>query len=226
VTGTTPAPDIRVLIVEDHPMVADGLARVLAAEDGVEVVATAANVAEGLRRALTARPDVAVLDQNLPDGEGTDLARRLREETPATAVVILSALAEEALVSEVVDAGCSGLVSKSRGAGDLVRAVRAAAAGETFLSADALRALTTRKATGPAVPGLTTREVEVLQCLADGLSNQAIGQRLYLSTNTVGNHLQRAMAKLGAHSKLEALVIGVRLGIVELRRPEGRAGVS
>jgi DNA-binding NarL/FixJ family response regulator len=226
VTDTTGAPDIRVLIVEDHPMVADGLARVLAAEDGVEVVATAANVAEGLRRALTARPDVAVLDQNLPDGEGTDLARRLREETPATAVVILSALAEEALVSEVVDAGCSGLVSKSRGAGDLVRAVRAAAAGETFLSADALRALTTRKATGPPGPGLTTREVEVLQCLADGLSNQAIGQRLYLSTNTVGNHLQRAMAKLGAHSKLEALVMGVRLGIVELSRPEGRGRAS
>jgi DNA-binding NarL/FixJ family response regulator len=122
-----------------------------------------------------------------------------------------------------VDAGCSGLVSKSRGAGDLVRAVRAAAAGETFLSADALRALTARKTTGPG-SDLTAREVEVLQCLADGLTNQAIGQRLYLSTNTVGNHLQRAMAKLGAHSKLEALVMGVRLGLVELSRPEGRVG--
>jgi DNA-binding NarL/FixJ family response regulator len=222
-TDPTVIREIRVLIVEDHPMVADGLARVLAAEDGMEVVGTAANIADGLRRALAARPDVAVLDQSLPDGHGTELARRLRQEIPATAVVILSALAEEALVSDVVDAGCSALVSKSRGAGDLVRAVRAAAAGETFLSADALRALTARKSGGQAGPGLTAREVEVLQCLADGLTNQAIGRRLYLSPNTVGNHLQRAMAKLGAHSKLEALVIGVRLGLVELTRPEGRA---
>jgi DNA-binding NarL/FixJ family response regulator len=223
VSEPQPASPVRVLIVEDHPMVADGLARVLAAEDGLEVVATVANAADGLSRALAVRPDVAVLDQNLPDGQGTDLARRLRAESPGTAVIILSALAEEALVSEVVDAGCSGLVSKSRGAGDLVRAVRAAAAGETFLSADALRALTARKAAGPG-SDLTAREVEVLQCLADGLTNQAIGQRLYLSTNTVGNHLQRAMAKLGAHSKLEALVMGVRLGLVELFRPEGRVG--
>jgi DNA-binding NarL/FixJ family response regulator len=221
----TEAAIVRVLIVEDHPMVADGLARVLTAEDGIEVVATASTVADGLWRALATRPDVAVLDQCLPDGQGTDLARRLRAEVPGTAVVILSALAEETVVGDAVDAGCAGLVSKSRGAGDLIRAVRAAAAGETFLSADALRALTTRNSAGHPGFDLTRREVEVLQCLADGLSNQAIGQRLYLSTNTVGNHLQRAMAKLGAHSKLEALVMGVRLGLVELSRPAGRAGV-
>src|SRR5688572_29948933 len=178
-TDTTETKEIRVLIVEDHPMVADGLARVLAAEAGLEVVATAASVADGLRRALATRPDVAVIDQNLPDGHGTDLARRLRQEMPATAVVILSALAEEALVIDVVDAGCSALVSKSRGADDLVRAVRAAATGETFLSADALRALVARKSTGPPGSSLTPQEVEVLQCLADGLTNQAIARRLY-----------------------------------------------
>ena len=94
--------------------------------------------------------------------------------------------------------------------------VRAAAAGETFLSAEALRALAAPKSAAPAPSGLTFREIEVLQCLADGLSNQAIAERLYLSPNTVGNHLQRAMAKLGAHSKLEALVIGVRRGLIAL----------
>lgn len=215
---------IRVVIVEDHPMVADGLARVLAAEDGLEVAATAANLADGFRRIRSEAPDVAVIDQCLPDGQGTDLARRVREDVPGTAVVILSALAEEAVVIDAVDAGCSGLVSKARGAGDLVRAVRAAAAGETFLSADALRHLTASRSQRQPGLDLTQREVEVLQCLADGLTNQAIGKRLYLSTNTVGNHLQRAMAKLGAHSKLEALVVGVRLGLVELPGPGDRVG--
>jgi DNA-binding NarL/FixJ family response regulator len=212
---------VTVLIVEDHSMVAEGLSRVLAGEGGYEVVAMAASVAEGLRQARDARPDVAVVDQNLPDGHGTDLARQLREESPGTAVVIVSAMAEETIVGDAVDAGCSGLVSKGRGSVDLVRAVRAAAEGQTFLSADALRALTQRKRAPKPAVDLTPREIEVLQCLADGLTNQAIGQRLYLSPNTVGNHLQRAMAKLGAHSKLEALVTGVRLGIVDLPRPDG-----
>jgi DNA-binding NarL/FixJ family response regulator len=212
---------VRVLIVEDHSMVAEGLARVLGAEDDFEVVATAASVAEGLRRARDVHPDVAVVDQCLPDGHGTELAERLRGENAATAVLIVSALAEETIVGEAVDAGCSGLVSKGRGSVDLVRAVRAVAAGETFLSADALRALTLRKTQSRPPADLTPREIEVLQCLAYGLTNQAIGQRLYLSPNTVGNHLQRAMAKLEAHSKLEALVNGVRLGIVSLPGPEG-----
>jgi DNA-binding NarL/FixJ family response regulator len=214
--GTAP---VRVLIVEDHSMVAEGLARVLSAEDGFEVVAMAANLADGLRRARDAHPDVAVVDQCLPDGHGTELADQLRSESPTTAVLIVSALSEETVVGEAIDAGCSGLVSKGRGALDLVRAVRAVAAGETFLSADALRALTLRKVEPKPASDLTPREIEVLQCLADGLTNQAIGRRLYLSPNTVGNHLQRAMAKLGAHSKLEALVTGVRLGIVDLPRP-------
>jgi DNA-binding NarL/FixJ family response regulator len=209
---------VRVLIVEDHSMVAEGLARVLAAEDDLEVVAMATTLADGLRRACDVRPDVAVVDQCLPDGHGTELAQLLRDKSPDTAVLIVSALAEETVVGEAVDAGCSGLVSKGRGPVDLVRAVRAVAAGETFLSADALRALTIRKTQPPPLTDLTPREIEVLQCLADGLTNQAIGQRLYLSPNTVGNHLQRAMAKLGAHSKLEALVTGVRLGIIDLRR--------
>jgi len=214
---------LRLLIVEDHPMVAEGLARVLDAEDGVEVVATAATAADGISRARTSRPDVAVVDQCLPDGYGTELALQLRAELPDTAVVIMSALDEEAVVTDAVDAGCAGLVSKNRGAPDLIRAVRAAAAGEAFLSADALRALTMRKE-APAQPGsdLTSREIEVLQCLADGLSNHDIARRLYLSPNTVGNHLQRAMAKLGAHSKLQALVIGVRLGVVALPGPPAR----
>jgi DNA-binding NarL/FixJ family response regulator len=211
----SPETPIQVLIVEDHPMVAEGLAQVLGAAPDLEVAGTAATVADGLRRALVEQPDVAVLDQTLPDGRGTDLAALLHGKVPGLTSVIVSALAEESIVADVVDAGCSGLVSKAKGSAELVRAVRAAAAGETFLSADAIRHLAARR-TG-RFPGsdLTRREIEVLQCLADGLSNQAIGERLYLSTNTVGNHMQRLMLKLGAHSKLEALVVGLRLGIID-----------
>ena len=211
----SPETPVRVLIVEDHPMVAEGLAQVLGAAPDLEVVGTASSVAEGLRRALAEHPDVAVLDQTLPDGRGTDLAAQLHDKVAGLATVIVSALAEESIVGDVVDAGCSGLVSKARGSAELVRAVRAAAVGETFLSADAIRHLAARRAGRYPGSDLTRREIEVLQCLADGLSNQAIGERLYLSTNTVGNHLQRLMLKLGAHSKLEALVVGLRLGIID-----------
>ena len=204
-------------------MVAEGFARVLSAEDDFEVVGTAATVHDGFRRARSEMPDVVVLDQTLPDGRGTELAARLREITPDVAIVIVSGLAEEALVADVVEAGCAGLVSKVKAASELVRAVRAAAAGETFLSAEAVRHLSLRRSGRYPGSDLSPREVEVLQCLADGLSNQAIGQRLYLSPNTVGNHMQRIMLKLDAHSKLEALVIALRHGLVDpptLQRPD------
>lgn len=203
-------------------MVAEGFARVLSAEDDIEVVGTASTVDEGFRRARSETPDVAVLDQTLPDGRGTELAARLRDVTPGVAVVIVSGLAEEALVADVVEAGCAGLVSKVKAAGELVRAVRAVAAGETFLSAEAVRHLGARRSGRYPGSDLSRREIEVLQCLADGLSNQAIAQRLYLSPNTIGNHMQRIMLKLDVHSKLEALVVALRFGLVDpptLQRP-------
>jgi DNA-binding NarL/FixJ family response regulator len=201
-------------------MVAEGLARVLAAASDIDVIGMAATIGDGFRRACAERPDVAVVDQTLPDGRGTYLARRLQDEVPGVAVVIVSALAEENLVADVVDSGCAGLVSKGKGGGELVRAVRAAAAGETFLSPEAVRHLAARRNGRHPGADLTPREVEVVQCLADGLSNDAIGRRLFLSTNTVANHLQRVMLKLGAHSKLEALVAALRLGLVDPPGPE------
>lgn len=210
---------MRTLIVEDHPMVAEGFARLLSDQDDIEVVGIASSVEDGFRRARADRPDVVVLDQTLPGGRGTDLAVRIMEVVPGLAVVIVSGLAEEALVADVVDAGCAGLVSKVKAGSELVRAVRAAAGGETFLSAEAVRHLGARRSGRYPGSDLSPREIEVLQCLADGLSNQAIGQRLFLSPNTVGNHLQRIMLKLDAHSKLEALVVALRYGLVDPPSP-------
>lgn len=210
---------VRTLIVEDHPMVAEGFARLLSDQDDIEVVGIASSVEDGFRRARADRPDVVVLDQTLPGGRGTDLAVRILEVVPDLAVVIVSGLAEEALVADVVDAGCAGLVSKVKAGSELVRAVRAAAGGETFLSAEAVRHLGARRSGRYPGSDLSPREIEVLQCLADGLSNQAIGQRLFLSPNTVGNHLQRIMLKLDAHSKLEALVVALRYGLVDPPSP-------
>jgi DNA-binding NarL/FixJ family response regulator len=210
---------VRTLIVEDHPMVAEGFARLLSDQDDIEVVGIASSVEDGFRRARADRPDVVVLDQTLPGGRGTDLAVRILEVVPDLAVVIVSGLSEEALVADVVDAGCAGLVSKVKAGSELVRAVRAAAGGETFLSAEAVRHLGARRSGRYPGSDLSPREIEVLQCLADGLSNQAIGQRLFLSPNTVGNHLQRIMLKLDAHSKLEALVVALRYGLVDPPSP-------
>jgi two-component system, NarL family, nitrate/nitrite response regulator NarL len=204
----------RVAIVEDHAMVAEGFARILAAEPDLEVVGAAVGVAEGHALVMAAAPDVVLCDQELPDGRGTELAERLRSERSGVKVVLISALAEETVVRSAVDAGCAGVLSKGRGPEELLRAVRAAAAGDVYLSPDAVRYLVAgRQRAEPAVD-LTPRELGVLQCLAEGLSNVAIARKLHLSPNTVGNHLQRLGNKLGAHSKLEMLVIALRRGLV------------
>jgi DNA-binding NarL/FixJ family response regulator len=206
----------RVVIVEDHAMVAEGFARILAAEADLDVVGVATGIVEGHALVKGSEPDVALVDQQLPDGLGTELADRLRVEGLTVRVVLMSALAEETVVRAAVDAGCVGVLSKGRGPDELLRAVRAAAAGDAYLSPEAVRHLVAaRLQPDPAADLLTPRELSILESLAEGLSNVAIARKLHLSPNTVGNHLQRLAAKLGAHSKLETLVIALRRGLVD-----------
>jgi DNA-binding NarL/FixJ family response regulator len=204
----------RVVIVEDHAMVAEGFARILAAEPDLEVAGVAGCVAEGFALVMAAVPDVALIDQALPDGLGTELAQRLRAAGSPARVVLMSALAEERVVAAAVDAGCAGVLFKGRGPDELLLATRLAAAGDAYLSPDAFRYLIAARSRPEPAMKFTPRDMSVLRCLAEGMSNAAIAEALSLSPNTVGNHLQRLTGKLDAHSKLEALVNALRLGLV------------
>ena len=210
------AREIRVLIVDDHEVVASSLAMVLEAEPDLSIVGRAATLAEARSQLPSALPDVMLLDHRLPDGDGVSAIRELRALCPGVEVVVLTASSDDQLLMAAVDAGAAGFLSKSSGIDRLIEAVRAAAVGESVISPDLLVQLLTgaQRERQPQRTPLTEREREVLSLVADGLSNAAIAERLDVSVHTVRHHIARLSGKLGAHSKLEALSIAVRQGLI------------
>lgn len=213
----TDEPSVRVLLVEDHEMVARGIEAVLEDEPGMEVVGRAATVGDAVLRFRQLTPDVVVMDYRLPDGHGTDATRQIRDLDGDASVLLLTGFDDPAVVSEALDAGCSGFVTKDAGIDDLAGAIRAVARGAAVFPADVL-AHALRPAPGGSRIGddLTAREREVLDLLADGASTDEIAGRLFLSTHTVRNHVRNLLTKLQARTKLEAVVNAARAGIVDL----------
>lgn len=213
-----PGAPIRVLLVDDHKMFAQTLFRVLSDEADIEVIGIAGSVAEGRELASRRPPDVVLMDYRLPDGLGTDAARILREDRPETKVVMLTGFPEDTVLISAIEAGCSGYIAKNGPVEEAIAAVRAAAAGEALISpAMLVRLLPKLRRDAHKVPyTLSTRELEVLRLLAEGMPNAAIADRLVVSVNTIRKHVQSILAKLNAHSKLEALSIAVRQGLVEM----------
>ena len=212
---------LRVLLVEDHEMVARGLVAALAEEPDLEVIGVAGTVNDGVNRFKQLRPHVVVMDYRLPDGEGTDATRSIREVDADAAVLLLTGADDPSVVSAALDAGCSGFVTKDRSIEDLVSAIRSVARGAAVFPADLLaRALSAGSSDKGIGSDLTGREREVLGLLADGCSTEDIGTRLFLSLHTVRNHVRNILTKLHARTKLEAVVIAARAGLVDLR-PEG-----
>lgn len=218
---------IRVLLVEDHQLLAEALGLVLESKAGIEVVGSAATGEEGARLAAETRPDVALLDYRLPDATGADVARRIRASVPDAAVVILTGDPTDEALAAAVEAGAVGFLTKSGSAATVVDAVRRAAAGEILLGPDALSALvrrareriplsTERERTAAS---LTAREREILALMAQGLDTRAIAERLVVGVSTVRTHAQSVLEKLGAHSRLEAVARASSLGILT---PGGR----
>ncbi len=215
--GVLDGQQIRVLIVDDHEMLAASLAQVLDAESDLRVVGRAGTLERAAALIPTELPDVLLLDHRLPDGDGVSAIPRLRALRPAMAVVVLTASAAEHVMVAAIEAGVSGFVSKSRGLGELTTAVRAAAAGEAVISPEMLSRLLPRfqrNRSGVARVTLTEREREVLDLVAEGMTNAAIADRLVVSVHTVRNHVANLSSKLGASSKLEALAIAVREGLL------------
>src|SRR5487761_760038 len=206
---------IRVFIIDDHRMFTQAVAAALSEEADMEVVDTVDTVAEARRRLPALETDVILLDQRLPDGQGTHVAAELRALRPGARVVLVTAAAEPSILNEALAAGCAGFVTKSDSIDALAAAVRAAASGATAVSPAMLQRLTSPESQdGPATEALTPRETAVLLFLADGLSNEEISRRLFISIHTLRNHIQNIIGKLGAHSKLEAVSIAIREGLI------------
>jgi DNA-binding NarL/FixJ family response regulator len=161
----------------------------------------------------------------LPDGLGTDAARFIREENPDIKIVMLTGFPDDAILVAAIEAGCSGYITKDSAVGEAISAVRAAHAGEALISPAMLARLLPklRRDYRGVGSSLTDREREVLNLLAQGSQNSTVADQLFLSVNTVRKHVQSILSKLGAHSKLEAVAVAVREGIIDLsddsRRP-------
>jgi DNA-binding NarL/FixJ family response regulator len=213
--GSGTSRPIRVLVVDDHEVLSGSLALVVDAEKDMESVGIARNLDEARARVANRAPDVILLDRRLPDGDGIEAIAELRELRPEAKVVVLTASDNDQVLVQAIESGASGFLSKSRGIGEVIGAVRSAAAGEAVISGEMLSRLLPKltRNGGPSVD-LTPREQDVLELLAEGKSNAAIAEALFVSVHTVRNHVANLSSKLGAHSKLEALSIAVRRGLL------------
>ena len=208
---------IRVLIVEDHEILAEGLTRLLSTCSDIEVAGVVGTVNDAVAEAVQVRPDVVLMDYQLPDGDGVAAVAQIKQEVPSTQVVMLTGSGDdERLARRAFEAGCCGFVGKSRSVEDLFSVVRAAHAGEVLISPVMLLMLLPQ--VSPRADGvggsLSRRELEVLAVMAEGGSDKEIADRLFVSLNTARKHAQNIIRKLGAHSKLEAVVIAVRAGVI------------
>jgi DNA-binding NarL/FixJ family response regulator len=207
---------VRVLIVDQHRVLAQGLGLVLGQNADLQVVGIAGDAEEALRIAATTSPNVALVDRRLPDGTGAELAARLRESAPLVRVLLLSDMFSNPLLDEAVRAGARGFVLKTQPAEELVDAVRRAAADEMLIPAARLAELVRSAVDGAQLfDRLTPREQDVLRLLAAGLDNRRIAARLKIGYVTVRSHLRSLSSKLDAHSKLEVLARATELGLIE-----------
>ncbi|MFC7549479.1 response regulator [Plantactinospora sp. GCM10030261] len=214
-------PPIRVMVVDDHPMWREGVARDLG-EAGHEVVATTGEGRQAVRIAGAARPDVVVLDLQLPDISGVEVIRGLAAALPGVRVLMLSASGEQQSVLDAVKAGATGYLVKSAAPAEFLDAVRRTAAGEAVFTpglaglvlGEYRRLATAPEPAGePGAPRLTDRETEVLRLVAKGLSYKQIAERLGLSHRTVQNHVQNTLGKLHLHNRVELTRYAIERGL-------------
>jgi NarL family two-component system response regulator LiaR len=206
---------IRVVIVDDHDMVRSGLAVFLESFEDLELVGEAADGFDAVRLCARSRPDVVLMDLVMPEMDGTEATRAIRQADPHVQVIALTSFAEDQLVEQALRAGAIGYLLKNVSIDDLANAIRAAAGGKPTLAPEAFRSL--MKATGrPAVSDydLTEREKEVLQLLVEGQNNAQIAEHLVVSRATVKTHVSSILAKLGVSNRVEAASFALQHNLV------------
>ena len=204
---------VRCVVADDHPAIVEAVGRFLETE-GIEVVGTAADGAAALARIEALGPEVAVVDVQMPGVGGIEVARRLAAAGSPTGVILYTGYPEPALVVEAIDAGARGFVLKESPLVDLVRAIELVAEGRTYVDPVLASVLAGPDVTA-RVPGLTKREREVLRLLADGMRNEQAAKELSISPLTVRTHIEKAMEKLEADTRTQAVANALRMSLID-----------
>ena len=205
----------RVLVVEDHQVVAEGLAALINDQKDMKVVGKAGSVAESINLAAELKPDIVLMDFRLTDGTGADAATAIRQMRPETRLIFLTREDSDAARFAALEAGASGFIHKSRAAQEVVDAIRTVAdGGNLFTPRGIAQLLTSRREIEAQLERLTTREKEVLRLMAEGIASRDIASKLGISYTTVRTHIRSLGSKLGVHSKLEAIVKARELGLI------------
>ena len=207
---------VRVLIVDDHPVVRDGLRGMLDAQPDLEVLGEAANGHQALAAVARETPDVVLMDLRMPELDGVEATRRIRDGHPGVSVLVLTTYDDDTAILRAVEAGATGYLLKDAPREDLFAAVRAAACGETTLAPSVAAKLMRGLGREPDAEELTAREREVLALVADGATNRAIARQLHLSEATVKTHLVHVYAKLGVDDRTAAVTTALRRGLLRL----------
>ena len=206
----------RILIVEDHQVVADGLAALLNDQPDMTVIGTAASVSDSIARTVELSPDVVLMDFRLTDGTGADAGAGIRQVRPETKLIFLTREDSDAARFAALESGASAFIHKSRAAAEVVDAIRVVAGGGTLITPRTIATLLNkRREMDSQLESLTAREKEVLRLMAEGISSRDIGSRLGISYTTVRTHIRSLGSKLGVHSKLEAIVKARELALIE-----------
>ncbi len=205
-------PRTRVLVVDDHPIVREGISAAISAQRDLLLVDAVATAEEALAIYARERPDVVLLDLKLPDGDGVEVLKALRARFPRARVVMLSSHEGDDAAHRALKEGALGYVWKRMPTAVFLEALRNAAEGRRTIPPE----VAARLGAQAGVPALSAREVEVLACIAQGESNKQIGERLGISASTVKNHINNLLAKLGAADRTQAVTIGLQRGIIAL----------
>jgi len=216
-------PDIKVLIVEDHALVAEGIQMPLQEEDGIQVVGRASDATEAVRLSAATMPEVVLMDFSLGEFSGAVAAREILDILPETRIVFLSANGGDEAMMAAVEAGGRGYLLKTEAASRVADAIHRAADGEMLIPAEVLAGLLSRQRKRQAddaerarlAQSLTPREHEILRLVARGLDNQSIADETHISVTTVRGHVQRLLEKLDSHSKLEAVARAADYGLID-----------
>lgn len=214
-TDQTVTPAITVFLLDDHEIVRRGLIDLLEASGDIIVVGEAGTAGDALHRIPAALPDVAILDARLPDGSGIDVCREIRSRVPSVNCLILTSYDDDEALFAAVMAGAAGYLLKQIAGRSLVDAVRDVAAGRSLMdpavTGKLLERLRHPEVPDPRVESLTVREREILDLIADGMSNREIAQRLFLAEKTVKNYVSALLAKLDMQRRTQAAVFGAQL---------------
>lgn len=208
---------IRILIVDDHPVVREGLAGMLAGQPDFDVVGMAADGATAVQLENSLQPDVTLMDLRMPGVDGVGAIQGIKKQRPSANILVLTTYDSDADIVRAIEAGATGYLLKDTPREELFRAIRAASQGESVLAPTVAARLMTRMR-APAQENLSAREIEVLQLVSRGHSNREIGKALHISTATVKTHLIHIFGKLGVDDRTAAVTVALEKGILSLDR--------